>query len=216
MSDLSHWDFAETFYIEEAAELIIGCNPEAILGERPKKITISTAAKPVFNRMTEASIAAMLAMNKGKKCPPEGLMFLELEHSAAASKPRTLLFSILDTMISTGDEYRVRRAEIARWLSVIGMKSVYRFDLASPVLTNTNDNTSAAQPLDKPLSTRERDTLLTIIAALCKDAGYDYTKHAKTAGLIQSTASKMGVSIGETTIENHLKKIPDALGVRMK
>jgi hypothetical protein len=70
--------------------------------------------------------------------------------------------------------------------------------------------------LDKPLATRERDTLLTIIAALCKDAGHDYTKHAKAAGLIQSTAAQMGVSIGETTIEGHLKKIPDALATRMK
>lgn len=70
--------------------------------------------------------------------------------------------------------------------------------------------------LDKPLATRERDTLLTIIAALCKDAGYDHTRHAKTAGLIYNTAVTMGVSIGETTIEGHLKKIPDALGTRMK
>ena len=70
--------------------------------------------------------------------------------------------------------------------------------------------------MDKPLATRERDTLLTIIAALCKDAGYDYTKHAKTAGLIHSTATIMGASIGETTIEGHLKKIPDALATRMK
>lgn len=69
---------------------------------------------------------------------------------------------------------------------------------------------------EKPLSTRERDTLLTIIAVLCKDAGYDYTKAAKTAGLIQSTAAGIGVSIGETTIENHLKKIPDALGTRTR
>lgn len=68
----------------------------------------------------------------------------------------------------------------------------------------------------KPLLSRERDTLLVIIAALCKDAGYDYTKHAKTAGLIQSTATKMGLAIGESTIEGHLKKIPDALGTRMK
>ena len=69
---------------------------------------------------------------------------------------------------------------------------------------------------DKPLTNRERDTLLTIIGVLCKDAGYDHTRHAKTAGLIQSTAAQMGVSIGETTIEGHLKKIPDALGTRMK
>lgn len=72
------------------------------------------------------------------------------------------------------------------------------------------------KPIDKPLSKRERDTLLTIIAALCKDLGYDVSKPAKTAGLIQSTAAGMGVSIGETTIEGHLKKIPDALATRMK
>lgn len=69
---------------------------------------------------------------------------------------------------------------------------------------------------DKPLSTRERDTLLSIIAVLCSDAGHDYTKHAKTAVALQSTAARIGISIGETTIENHLKKIPDALGSRMK
>ena len=67
-----------------------------------------------------------------------------------------------------------------------------------------------------PLQTKERNTLLTIIAVLCKDAGYDHTKHAKTAGLILSTAAKMGIEIGETTIEGHLKKIPDALATRMK
>lgn len=68
----------------------------------------------------------------------------------------------------------------------------------------------------KDVATRERNTLLTIIAALCKEAGIDFSKPAKAAGVIQSTAAKMGVSIGETTIEGHLKKIPDALGTRMK
>lgn len=69
---------------------------------------------------------------------------------------------------------------------------------------------------EKPLSTRERDTLLTIIGALCKDAGYEIAKHSKTAGLIQNTAACMGVSIGESTIEGHLKKVPSALAGRMK
>jgi hypothetical protein len=75
---------------------------------------------------------------------------------------------------------------------------------------------SHARTAERPIATKERKTLLAIIAALCKDAGYDYTKHAKTAGLIQSTADKMGISIGETTIEGHLKKIPDTLATRMK
>lgn len=69
---------------------------------------------------------------------------------------------------------------------------------------------------DRPLGTRERNTMLCIIAALCKDLGYDHTKHAKTAGLILSTAAGMGISIGETTIENKLKEIGNALESRMK
>lgn len=69
---------------------------------------------------------------------------------------------------------------------------------------------------DKPLNTRERNTLLTIIAALCKEAKIDYTKHAKAAGLIEGVAAEMGVSISETAIENHLKKIPGALESRIK
>lgn len=74
----------------------------------------------------------------------------------------------------------------------------------------------APQATEKPLGTTERNTLLTIIAALCKEAKLDHTKHAKSAGLIQSTAAGMGLSIGESTIEGHLKKIPNALASRMK
>ena len=73
-----------------------------------------------------------------------------------------------------------------------------------------------AMTQQEKIGTRERDTLLTIIAVLCREAKLDYTTASKTAALIQSTAATMGVSIGETTIEGHLKKIPDALGTRTK
>ena len=69
---------------------------------------------------------------------------------------------------------------------------------------------------DQPLGTKERNTLLIIIAALCNEAKMDCAKPAKTAALIADTAAKMGLSIGESTIEGHLKKIPDALETRMK
>jgi len=69
---------------------------------------------------------------------------------------------------------------------------------------------------EKPLSNRERDTLLAIIGVLCKEAKLDYKTHAKAAGLIESTAKKMGVAISETTIEDKLKKVSDALATRMK
>ncbi len=77
---------------------------------------------------------------------------------------------------------------------------------------------SAAAKQEEPdsIHPKVQKTLLTIIAVLCKEAKLDYSKPAKTAGLIQSTAEGMGISIGETTIEGHLKKIPDALESRMK
>ncbi|MES2189144.1 MAG: hypothetical protein V4454_03415 [Pseudomonadota bacterium] len=77
-------------------------------------------------------------------------------------------------------------------------------------------NESEYRKAEKPQSNRERNTLLTIIATLCVEAKIPYEKPAKAAGMIQSTAAKLGVAIGETTIEGHLKKIPDALATRMK
>ena len=88
---------------------------------------------------------------------------------------------------------------------VIRTSAIRSFEksLAIPVLTSD-------------VGTKERHVLLCMIAALCKAAEIPYEKHSKAAGMIQSTALQMGLSIGETTIENHLKKIPDAMGTRMK
>lgn len=67
-----------------------------------------------------------------------------------------------------------------------------------------------------PLSTRERNTLLSIVAALCKEAKIDYSRPAKAAALVKDLTVAMGLSIGESTIESHLKRVPDALEARMK
>ena len=76
------------------------------------------------------------------------------------------------------------------------------------------EKTAAKQ--EKPLTTRERNTLLAIIAALCNEAKIDHTKPSKAADYILSTADKMGLSISKRGIEEHLKKIPDMLASRMK
>lgn len=82
----------------------------------------------------------------------------------------------------------------------------------------TRHDAEAPQPhrVEKPIGTRERDTLLTIIAVACREAKLDYSKPSKTAALIQDSAAKLGIAIGETTVEGHLKKIPEALRARMK
>jgi len=93
--------------------------------------------------------------------------------------------------------------------SVFMPKEVARVEAAS-------DHATVANVAEKPLAKRERDTLLTIIAVLCNESKLDFSKAAKTASLIQGMADLMKVTLGETTIENHLKKIPDALGTRTR
>ena len=75
---------------------------------------------------------------------------------------------------------------------------------------------STDKKIDKPLSDKERETLLVIIAALAKEAKVDITKTSKAGELIASMTQQLGSSIGATTIETHLKKIPQALENRAK
>lgn len=72
---------------------------------------------------------------------------------------------------------------------------------------------------EKPLATTERNTLLTIIAVLAKAAKVqidDYSKPGKAAGYIEGLTDEFGAHVSKRAIEDHLKKIPDALRTRMK
>ncbi|OSZ75917.1 hypothetical protein CAP37_11295 [Hydrogenophaga sp. IBVHS1] len=69
---------------------------------------------------------------------------------------------------------------------------------------------------EKPLLTRERDTLLTIIAALAQEANIKISTPSKAAVVIEDLTVRMGAPVSKRAIEEHLKKIPDALGSRAK
>ncbi len=76
---------------------------------------------------------------------------------------------------------------------------------------------SAENEKRRVVGTKERNTYLCVLAALCKEAKIDYSKPSKAAGNIRDIAQqKLGLAIGETTIENYLKAIPDALESRTK
>jgi len=131
-------------------------------------------------------------------------------------------------------------ADLNSWVKQAGIESAYRFaDGQQVIVTSREENWDAAQdkpapaeaniPLEsvnafaeraelltKPLATRERNILLAIIAALCTESKIDYRRHAKAAGLIKDLTASMGINVGESTIEGHLRKIPDALQSRMK
>lgn len=69
---------------------------------------------------------------------------------------------------------------------------------------------------EKPMSTKERDTLLTIIAAFAKEAKIDISRPSKAAGLIEDMTQLLGAPVAKRTIEEKLKLINDALERRGK
>lgn len=69
---------------------------------------------------------------------------------------------------------------------------------------------------EEGLRTKERNSYLAIIGVLCKDAGIDYSRAAAAAAVIANMAQTQGVRIGETTIENKLKLVPDVMAAKSK
>ena len=67
-----------------------------------------------------------------------------------------------------------------------------------------------------PISSKERDTLLIIIAALAREAKFDVSRASKTADLVASVTQEMGAPISSSAIESKLKLIPQALENRAK
>ena len=74
----------------------------------------------------------------------------------------------------------------------------------------------ATDSLDKPLGERERISLLTIIAALAREADLDISKVSKAGGIIERWTIELDARVSARAIEDHLKRIPDALGRRGK
>lgn len=68
---------------------------------------------------------------------------------------------------------------------------------------------------EKPLATTERNTLLTIIAALCDYSAIKHRERGATSQIARLT-EEIGASVSADTVKRVLEKIPDALDARMK
>jgi|GEM_PF-1331791 len=62
--------------------------------------------------------------------------------------------------------------------------------------------------LEKPISTKERNSMLTLIAALCEEANFDYKQRGIAAALAAST-EKLGKPLTDDTIRNILKQVKE-------
>ena len=98
-----------------------------------------------------------------------------------------------------------------------GLPSDAVFVVRTSALQKLESYISEPEPdADRPIGRRERSTLLVIIAALAKLARIDVAKASSAAASIESQTNLMGVRVAARTIENHLKRIPEALENKAK
>lgn len=72
-----------------------------------------------------------------------------------------------------------------------------------------------AKSTEKAITPNERNTLLTIIAALCDYSAIKYEEHGAATQIVKMT-DEIGAHVSDDAIRAALKKIPDALQRRMK
>lgn len=215
MERLIHWEYATAFSAHEAAYLILGTDPASGTAENDQLV------RPILDRMADAYNEALTdyyfdwergfvhATEALRERDRAGLESEEMARLVQLCRERNDATQFMRWFKSENSEFHRQtfsRAEIQRWIAENQLPAKYQFSGPSVVPSES----------DKPLITRERNTLLSIIAVLCKEARLDYKSPAKTAGLIQHAADQLGFNIGETTIEGHLKKIPAALAGRTK
>ena len=81
-------------------------------------------------------------------------------------------------------------------------------------LLSSGGRTSAPSGMEKPLGTKERNTLLILIAALCQYAKVDLQSR-NSSGRILGMVEEIGASITQETIKTVLGKISDVLKDRI-
>ena len=94
--------------------------------------------------------------------------------------------------------------------------SVFVVRTAALMACGAKLSTSEPNEMEKPLDSRERTTLLVIMAALARGAGIDLAQPSKAAMQIEALTTELEARVAGRTIEEHLKRIPDALERRGK
>jgi hypothetical protein len=144
MADLSHWDFAVDFSGFDAAALILGIEPKEACDEESR-------ISPIYKRIADDYELSKLDCELSTEgAAPEHLrsvMLMLMEHSL---EYRDELFAWMADARSQEENQKFSRKELARWLSVIGMTSVYEFDRAGAGATNDPVSESEIDPSDYP------------------------------------------------------------------
>lgn len=138
MTDLSHWDFAQHFSGYDAAALILGLEPRESETEQCRVGVVSDRLALHYKYAVELAYHEEIARpifltnTKTKANDPQILFSIELERlwkrSAVDCEEAPLAEWLADRRLPKFENQEFDRHSIARWLSAIGMKSVYQFD----------------------------------------------------------------------------------------
>ncbi len=125
------------------------------------------------------------------------------------------------TAIVAGDpaNCRVSLSELAGWAVSLGWEVPPEFAALAATSADrepVKGEKTAESGEESPLRQRERATLLTIIAALARQANIEVAEPFKAADIIENLTGEIGARIPARTIAEHLKRIPEAVERRGK
>lgn len=168
MEDLSHWDYANSFTAVEVAALIVGKSLDPY-------VSLVAKRSPVFKRLEadyqkawaywHSRVDGCFEFNESAILPDDAFRceeMIEFQNKIDTVSITENMAECVDTFIGHGthndsefsafQNQTFSRAEIVRWLTAIGMKSVYQFDLrthvAAPTLVQTDPD---IDPADLPI-----------------------------------------------------------------
>lgn len=192
------------------------------------------------------SSVSMWARRLGEKSPVLMVVFVEASiaiglvvgFSATSSEKPKAHFIVAACLIWLGVHVLVsylyfesqrRRSQSAQFVRLYEGLRRYTIGNIEPLINSVNELSEGkriAMPAEadiqtddsimRDVQTKERNVLLTIIGVLCKAQDIDISRAAKAAGTIKHLCELHGVQLGETTIEQHLKRARTAMDSRMK
>jgi hypothetical protein len=100
-------------------------------------------------------------------------------------------------------------------VSTDALPAVWVQSIKEAELHDDQDGHECIRSEEKPLQTTERNTLLTIIAALCDYSAIKHQERGAASQIVKMT-EEIGAVVSVDTVRRALEKIPDALETRMK
>ena len=227
-ADFSHWSKAAQWFLGEAVALSFGKAPERVeRGAVERYVQVSPFALEYSRRSFLVSRAQeaqelsnpvrpkdFIAWARRKEIGfPEELIRLVESLGGVVTDWRAKYLELeadfgkldddMNVIIAERDALEERVAELA----AVGQG----VDPKSPMVASGD----TAAKVDRPFQTRERRTMLTIIAALCQYSKLDWVGRG-TAQRIREETERLGAPVDDSTISNVLGQVGYALESRMK